>query len=214
MIDGPRLAPVHSPARRLVVILHGYGADGSDLIGLGGAWREALPDATFIAPDAPQVCDHMPDGRQWFPLDLRDPHEYWTGCLGARPALDAFLDRELASLGLSDRDLALVGFSQGCMMALHVGLRRPAAPRIIIGYSGRLAGPDRLAGISARPPVTLIHGGRDAVIPAAHMEAGAQALRAAGLTVHTHLLADADHEITPVGAGLGLAAIATAFGDP
>ena len=212
MLGGPRLEALSGHARQLVVILHGYGADGHDLIPLGEAWRAALPDAAFIAPDGPDPCAHMPDGRQWFPLDLRDPREYWAGCLGIRPAVDAFLDAELQKLGLDDGALALVGFSQGTMTALHVGLRRARPAAALVGYSGRLAGLDRLGEITARPPVTLIHGAEDDVIAATDMTVAATALRGAGLAVETHLVPRLGHEIDGRGLDFGLAALRRAFG--
>lgn len=211
MLDGPRLGPLSGRARQLVVILHGYGADGHDLIPVGEAWRTALPDAAFVAPNGPEPCAHMPDGRQWFPLDLRDPREYWTGCLGVRAAVDAFLDAELARLGLDDGALVLVGFSQGTMTALHVGLRRARPAAALIGYSGRLAGLDRLGEITARPPVTLIHGADDDVIAATDMTVAATALRRAGLGVETHLVPRLGHEIDGRGLDFGLAAVRRAL---
>ncbi|QCI64829.1 alpha/beta hydrolase [Phreatobacter stygius] len=211
MLDGPRLAPLSGRARQLVVILHGYGADGDDLIALGEAWRQALPDAAFVAPDGPEPCDHMPSGRQWFPLDLRNPREYWLGCIGVRAAIDCFLDAELRRLALDDGALGLVGFSQGTMTALHVGLRRKNAPAALVGYSGRLAGPDSLAEVTVRPPVTLIHGGLDDVIPAVDMGVAATALSSAGLAVETHLIPDIGHEIDGRALGFGLAALSRGF---
>ena len=124
-IDGPRVAPASGKAaKQLVVFLHGYGADGNDLIDIGRYWSAALPDAAFASPHAPEPCAEAPIGRQWFPLSQRNPSEMWRGAVGARPQLDAFLDAELKALGLDDGALALVGFSQGTMMALHTGLRR------------------------------------------------------------------------------------------
>ncbi len=123
-IDGPRVKAKSGQAKQLVVFLHGYGADGNDLIEIGRQWRQILPDADFVAPHAPERCAMSPSGRQWFPLTMRDPNERWDGALAARPTIDAFLDAELASRGLDDSALALVGFSQGTMLGLHVGLRR------------------------------------------------------------------------------------------
>ena len=122
-LNGPRLEPRSGQAKRLVVFLHGYGADGNDLIDIGRAWEPMLPDTAFVSPHAPEPCGQAPMGRQWFPLTMRDPNERWKGAVEARPALDAFLDAELQAAGLDDSKLALVGFSQGTMMALHVGLR-------------------------------------------------------------------------------------------
>ena len=131
LIDGPRLPARSGKARQLVVFLHGYGADGNDLIGAGRQWAEVLPDAVFVSPHAPEPCGGAPMGRQWFGLTFRDPGERWRGGVQARPALDAFLDAELERHGLTRDRLALVGFSQGTMMALHVGLRRKASPAAI-----------------------------------------------------------------------------------
>ncbi len=144
LIDGPRLPARHGAAKQLVVFLHGYGADGNDLIGIGRQWSQLLPDAAFASPHAPEPCGMSPMGRQWFALTFRDPEERWRGVNQARPALDAFLDAELQRHGLDDSRLALVGFSQGTMMALHAGLRRRAAPAAIVGYSGVLVGEEHL----------------------------------------------------------------------
>src|SRR5579863_1262194 len=144
-INGPRIEAKSGKAKQLVVLLHGYGADGSDLIEIGRQWRALLPDAAFVAPHAPEPCAMSPMGRQWFALTMRDPDERWRGVVKARPVVDAFLDAELTKLGLTESQLALVGFSQGTMMALHVGLRRRCAPAAILGYSGALVGPERLS---------------------------------------------------------------------
>src|SRR5690242_16548604 len=171
-LDGPRLAPrAGGPARELVVFLHGYGADGNDLIDIGRAWQGLLPQAAFVSPHAPEPCSQAPVGRQWFALTFRDPNERWLGVNKAAPILERFLDAELARRSLAPSALALVGFSQGTMMALHVGLRRAAAPFAIVGYSGLLveppqAQPEKLAAeIKSRPPVLLVHGDRDDLIP-------------------------------------------------
>src|SRR6516165_3946368 len=124
-LDGPRLEPRSGPARALVVLLHGYGADGNDLIEIGRAWQELLPQAAFVSPHAPEPCDQAPVGRQWFALTFRDPDERWIGVNKAAPLLNRFLDAELSRRALPASALVLVGFSQGTMMALHVGLRRP-----------------------------------------------------------------------------------------
>src|ERR1700683_2317047 len=156
----------HAPGRtrQLVVILHGYGADGNDLIEIGKVWQPLLPDAAFVAPHAPEPCEQAPTMRQWFALTFRDPNERWVGVNKAAPVLERFIDAELARHRLPPQALALVGFSQGTMMALHVGLRRAVAPAAIVGYSGLLVvppqgGPAALAAaIKSRPPVLLVHG--------------------------------------------------------
>ena len=141
-LDGPRLEARGGVARRLVVFLHGYGADGNDLIELGRAWQQMLPDTAFVSPHAPEPCGQAPTGRQWFPLTFRDPDERWIGVNKAAPALDRFLDAELVRHKLAPSALALVGFSQGTMMALHVGLRRASQLAAIVGYSGLLVLPN------------------------------------------------------------------------
>jgi phospholipase/carboxylesterase len=204
-IDGPRVEPPSGPARRLVVLLHGYGADGNDLIDLGMVWRDALPDAAFVAPHAPQPCAQAPMGRQWFGLATRSPQERWTGVNAAAPTLEAFLAKELGRRGLPPSALALVGFSQGTMMALHVGLRLAAAPAAIVGYSGLLATPgdqgaDTMAAeIRGRPPVLLIHGDRDDLIPAQALFQAAQGLAALDIPVEWHLSIGIGHGIDEEG---------------
>ena len=135
-LDGPRVAPKEGPAHQLVVFLHGYGADGNDLIEIGRAWAEILPQAAFVSPHAPRPCGQAPMGREWFPLTFRNPTERWDGCNMAAPALGSFLDAELARHQLPPSALALVGFSQGTMMALHVGLRRAVPPALLRFVAG------------------------------------------------------------------------------
>jgi phospholipase/carboxylesterase len=197
-LDGPRLRPAsNGPAKQLIVFLHGYGADGADLIALGHEWRHILPDAAFASPHAPEVCPANPlGGRQWFDLTFRDPNELWVGVNRAGPDLDAFLDSELQALGLDDSKLALVGFSQGTMMALHVGLRRAKPPAAIVGYSGLLAGPEHLASqIKVRPPILLIHGDSDELIPVQAMEAAREELAASNVPVEWRVSEELGHGI-------------------
>src|SRR4030095_5656389 len=137
-LDGPRLAPKNGPARQLVVFVHGYGADGNDLIEIGRAWQAMLPHAAFVSRHPPRPCGQAPTGREWFPLTFRNPDERWDGVNAAAPVLEQFLDAELARHQLPPSALALVGFSQGTMMSLHVGLRRATPPAAIVGYSRML----------------------------------------------------------------------------
>jgi len=201
------------PAKRLVVLLHGYGADMHDLIGLASHWTEMIPDAEFISPNAPEACDELPGGRQWFPigdLDLERMHE---GALTVAPTLDAFLDSELEKRGLTERNLVLIGFSQGAMLALHVGLRRVQAPAGIIGYSGMLVGPEHLADeILARPPVLLIHGSEDPLIPVQAQTMTENALTGVDVRVKSHVSKGLGHGIDPAGLALGGHFLVAAFG--
>jgi phospholipase/carboxylesterase len=197
-LDGPRIEP-RGAASVLVVLLHGYGANGDDLIALADGWLPRLPQAAFVAPNAPEEIPGMPGALQWFPLTLRDPGERWRGVVAARPALDRFLDAELQRYRLAPGRLVLVGFSQGTMLALHAGLRRSAAPAAIVGYSGLLAGPEHLGEITARPPVLLIHGEADDLIPADALHIAREQLAAAGTPVEWHVRPRLGHGIDPEG---------------
>ena len=204
-LDGPRLDPRSGAARQLVVFLHGYGADGNDLIEIGRAWQPLLPHAAFVSPHAPEPCAQAPVGRQWFALTFRNPDERWIGVNQAAPLLERFLDAELARHKLPPTALALVGFSQGTMMALHVGLRRAVAPAAIVGYSGLLVErPDGdaekfAAEIKSRPPVLLVHGDRDDLIPPQALFQAMEGLAAVGVPVEWHLSAGVGHGIDAEG---------------
>jgi len=210
-LDGPRIAASGGKAGALVVFLHGYGADGADLIELGRQWRTRIPEAAFVSPHAQERCPGAPMGRQWFALSNRPPddpagaEERWSGVVRARGPIDSFLDAELQRLGLDDSRLALVGFSQGAMMALHVGLRRRRAPAAILGYSGVLVGPERLKEATARdgrgrpPPILLAHGDQDPLIPFEAMFIAADALAAAGIPAQWHASFGVGHGIDAAG---------------
>lgn len=200
-LTGPRLAPARGSARHLVVFLHGYGADGNDLIEIGRAWAELLPQAAFVSPHAPRPCGQMPSMREWFPLTFRNPTERWDGVNMAAPGIDAFLDAELARHSLPPSALALVGFSQGTMMALHVGLRRAVSPAAIVGYSGMLVlkGDTDIESykpqVRAHPPILLVHGDRDELIPVDALFHSTQALAALEIPVEWHIAGGFAHEI-------------------
>ena len=200
-LTGPQQPPASGGApRQLVVLLHGVGADGSDLIGLAPYWAELLPDAEFLSPDAPFPCDMAPFGRQWFSLQDRSPDAILAGVRAAAPILDGFLDEALAQRGLDERSLALVGFSQGTMMSLYVGLRRALAPAGILGYSGALIGAESLAReIRARPPVLLVHGDADEVVPPQALPLAARGLEAAGVPVESLVCPGLGHGIDEEG---------------
>ncbi|HEX9903526.1 MAG TPA: prolyl oligopeptidase family serine peptidase [Propylenella sp.] len=206
MLDGPRLLPASGGApKSLVVFLHGYGADGNDLIGIGREWARALRHTAFVSPHAPEPCGGAPMGRQWFPLTMQDPRELPRGVARARPALDVFLDAELARHRLDETATALVGFSQGTMLALHVGPQRPRKLAGILGYSGLLADPQALVtGARQKPPVLLIHGDADDLIPVAAIFSAAQGLAAAEIPVEWHVSPGIPHGIGPDGLDIGL----------
>lgn len=208
-LEGPRFGPAQAADGRpteLVILLHGLGADGNDLISLAPAFAQVLPGAAFVAPHAPFPCDMAPVGRQWFSFQDREPEAVLGGVRAAAPHLGAFIDAELERAGLPDERLALIGFSQGTMMALHVALRRARACAAVIGYSGALVGPELLAGeIESRPPVLLVHGDADEVVPFSSMAAAQQALRENGLSVHSEVRPGLGHGIDETGLQLGAA---------
>src|SRR5687767_7933990 len=217
-LNGPRLEPRSGQVKRLVVFLHGYGADGNDLIEIGRAWQPMLPDTAFVSPHAPEPCGQAPVGRQWFALTFRDPDERWRGCAKAAPMLEQFLDAELARLKLPPSALALVGFSQGTMMALHAGLRRTTAPAAIVGYSGMFVlpndgPPDAVAAeIKVKPPVLLIHGDQDELIPVQALFMGAQAVADLEILVEWHISPGIGHGIDQEGLRHGGEFLARRFG--
>jgi phospholipase/carboxylesterase len=211
-LDGPRLAPLSGTARRLIVLLHGYGADGNDLISLGRQWQMQFADAAFVAPNASDPVPGSPTGRQWFALSRLDPVETETGVELAAPRLNAFLDAELAAQNVPPENLVLLGFSQGAMMALHAGLRRSPPPAAILGYAGLLATriPQPPAG-GAYPPVFLSHGDSDQVVPPQMMFMALGALQQVGAPVDWHLARNTPHGIDPESLDLGAAFLKTIF---
>jgi phospholipase/carboxylesterase len=212
-LSGPGMPPRSGKVRQLVVLLHGLGADGDDLIALAPYFAELLPDAEFISPHAPFACDMAPFGRQWFSLRDRSPDAILYGLEVARPMLDAFLDAALASRGLTDKDLLLVGFSQGTMLSLFTALRRPRACAGLLGYSGMLASPERLPEeITARPPVLLIHGDQDPVVPFEFMDLARQALELLGVPVMVERRPGLGHSIDDEGLASGIAFATSCFG--
>lgn len=208
-IDGPRVAPAAGGDPRSIVILaHGYGSNGEDLISLAPYWREALPHAVFIAPNAPQPCPGAPGGYQWWPIGSVDRT---AGVKSAAPVLDAFIDAELARYGLTDERLALVGFSQGTMLSLHVALRRPRTMAGVIGYSGMLIDADE-ADIRSRPPILLVHGDADPMVPIAAFHHAEAELKRLGLEVTSHVSCGLGHSIDMDGLKLGDAFLSRVLG--
>lgn len=209
-LDGPRHPPASGAApARIVLLLHGYGADGNDLIGLAPAWAPAMPDVLFVSPHAPFPCEGAPFGRQWFGIYGRDDEMRLAGLRAASAMVDAFIDDLLEETGLAPEALTLAGFSQGTMLALHAGPRRAEPLAGILGYSGRLLAPGLLAGeLRSRPPVALIHGEMDELVPYSSMAEAAMALEAEGFAVETHGRPGLGHGIDPAGMQAGLAFMA------
>lgn len=214
-IDGPRKAPAAGgAARQLVVLCHGLGADGGDLIDLAMAWGPAVPHAAFAAPDAP-FPHNSGFGRQWWSVADRTPLVTEAGVRRAAPYLDRFIDAELGRLGLPPDACAMMGFSQGAMMVLFTGLRRPVAPRGILAFSGALIAPDHLAAeLTHRPPVLLVHGEADEVVPVARSRDAEAALRQAGVPVEATFVPRLGHGIDPTGLSMGALFLQRVFAAP
>jgi phospholipase/carboxylesterase len=196
-LSGPSHPP-HSGGtpKRLVILLHGLGADGNDLLGLAPYWAPILPDAEFLSPNAPFPCDMAPFGYQWMSVRDPSPEARLAGARAAGAILDDFIDESLEARGLSETDLALVGFSQGTMMSLFVGPRRERALAGIVGFSGRLIAPQLFKEeMRSSPPILLIHGTDDPMVPYSSMAEAETALKDAGVAVETLTCPGIGHSI-------------------
>ena len=204
-LTGLRWGPASKgTARQLVVLCHGVGADSHDLIDLAPTWSRALPDALFVAPDAPEPYDGAPTGRQWFSLQDRTPAVLDAGARRAAPHLLAYVDAELARAGLPPDAVAMMGFSQGATMVLHAGLRRPTAPRGILAYSGALLDASGLAAeVTGHSPVLLVHGEQDEVVPFSRAGASEAALTRLGIPAQTLWCPALGHGIDEAGLSAG-----------
>jgi phospholipase/carboxylesterase len=218
-INGPRLAPLSGKkAEKLIILLHGYGADGDDLIGLAQYWQSSFPAAAFVAPHAPETCELSPFGRQWFSLEKYDPEllrrdpvngvqvfaAMIEGARSAQKVVDQFIKQEIIQCGLSIEDTVLVGFSQGTMVALYTGLRMKTAPAGILGYSGALVGDKNFQDeVTSRPPICLVHGEEDEVVPFSSLAYSSKMLSDVGITVATHGCSGLGHGIDERGLEIG-----------
>jgi phospholipase/carboxylesterase len=196
-LSGPTRPPVAGgPPRSLVILLHGLGADGNALIGLQQYWGRVLPEAEFVSPNAPFPCDMGPYGYQWFSVQDRSPASVLAGVRAAASSLDAFIDEEMQKRSLDESKTVLVGFSQGTMMSLYVGLRRERQLAGILGYSGRLLAPELLATeLRSRPPVLLVHGDADTVVSYESLARAEAGLQEAGVPVETLTCRGIGHSI-------------------
>lgn len=212
--SGRRGAPI-GEAKRLVIFVHGYGADGADLLGLADPLAPHLPDTAFYAPDAPEACAGNPFGYQWFPIPWLDGSSEDAAAAGIERAADdlnAFVDACMKAEGVGPSETMLVGFSQGTMMSLHIAPRRAAPLAGIVCFSGRLLRPEALAGeVVSRPPVLLVHGDQDQMVPIASLPEAADALVKAGFEVFTHVSKGTGHGIAPDGLGVALQFMQKAF---
>jgi len=200
-LSGPMVPPKTGGApKQAVVLLHGYGSDGQDLIGLAGYWRDLLPDAFFVSPNAPEPCRDNPGGYQWFPVDFSRPEYRFDGASRAQPVIADFLRDLWAQTGLTAKDTILGGFSQGAMMALNVGLTLDKPLMGIIAFSGALIAPAGFADYAGpKPPICLVHGDQDPVVDPALSREAAEILRKKGFAVSYHVEPGAGHTIAPDG---------------
>jgi phospholipase/carboxylesterase len=212
-LAGPSFGPAGGGRpRHLVILLHGYGADGNDLLGLAPHWARRLPDTQFIAPHAPFPCEAAPFGRQWFGFEGRNESMILAETQTAAAILDSYITAEVARRNLTEGDVALVGFSQGTMMSLYVAPRRAGALAGVVGYSGALIAPQLLAAeIRSRPPVLLVHGSADPVVPYSSLAMAQAALSAAGIEVEAVTRPGLAHAIDEDGLDRGGAFLAAAF---
>ncbi|MGO9238016.1 MAG: alpha/beta hydrolase [Methylocella sp.] len=200
-LDGPGFAPLSGgKTAQLVILLHGVAANGNDLLYLAQAWRKLLPKAEFLTPHAPFPCDYAPDGRQWFSLQDRAPEKLLAGLRDAAAILDRFFDDLLASRGLDESQLALAGFSQGAATALYAGLHRQKQIAGIVAFSGALPwGAALQSEIASKPPVLLVHGEVDTVVPFQSMAAAKAMLEAVGVPVKAVARPGLGHAIDETG---------------
>ena len=207
-LEAGQKGPKSGNLKSAVVFLHGYGADGADLLGLADPLAPHLPDTLFLAPDAPEPCAGNPFGRQWFPIPWLDGSSEEAASEGmARAAVDlnAFLDEVLADNGLTPAQLAVIGFSQGTMMALEVLPRRAEPVAGVVAFSGRLLRPEALAAEAvSKPPVLLVHGDADPVVPFADMGLAGDTLVSAGFETYGHVMQGTGHGIAPDGLSVAL----------
>lgn len=210
VLNSLRREPLSGEASSVVVFLHGYGANGADLLGLADPLAEHLPDTLFVAPDAPESVAGLPNGFQWFPIpwiDNSSEEESARGMAMAVEDLNAYLDALMVDEDVLPEQVVLFGFSQGSMMALHVAARREDEVAGVVAMSGRLLNPESLAEeVVSRPPILLVHGDQDDVVPPQSLPDAAEALQEAGWTdVFAHIMKGTGHGIAPDGLSVALA---------
>ena len=200
-LSGPEFGPASGgKPKQLVILCHGLGADGNDLIGLAPHYAKVLPNAIFVSPNAPFQCDMSPFGYQWFSLQERTEEAMLAGAQKAQPILDAFIDQQLAKYKLTERNLALVGFSQGTMVSIFTVPRRKIPVAGVVAYSGRLIGNDLMAQeIRCNPPMVMINGDQDELVPVTLQPAAVDTLRALGVKIEGHIRPGLGHSIDDVG---------------
>jgi len=212
-LNGPEAQPSStSKPEQLIILVHGYGADGNDLFSLGHYFGQIAPGAAIIAPNAPYRCQGSPFGFQWYDVWLQDPAERLAAIRSTASIFDNFIDQQLDRWGLSGDKLILIGFSQGTMMSLFTGPRREVSLAGIVGYSGRMEAPDLLkTEIRSKPPVLLVHGDSDELLAVSEMETAAKTLQENGIPVTTHVRPGLGHGIDEEGIRIGVEFVAKAL---
>jgi len=191
--------------RQVIILCHGYGGDGKDISNLAINWQRFLPDAIFLCPDAPEVCTVNPRGYQWFDLTTDEEKIILEKSLVAEEKLNIFLDQVFDNFQLAPSNLALVGFSQGCMMAIQVGLKRKERINCLIGYSGKVINQKHLSdNIKSKPKIFLMHGANDTIVSPTYLLEAKEYLNKHGLKIKTKLFKNCDHKIPVEGSSLGL----------
>ena len=200
----------------LVILVHGYGADGADLLGLSDALGPHLPETVFVAPDAPERCSINPMGFQWFPIPAMDgssASQARAGIAASISALADFIDARMAEEGIAADHTVLFGFSQGTMLSLALAPMRSDAFAAVVGFSGRILDPKALENdVRSRPPILLVHGDADEVVPPTSLAEAGQALTDAGFEVYAHVMEGTGHGIAPDGLSVALAFLADKLG--
>lgn len=206
-LSGPKKEAKSGNADSMVVFLHGYGADGNDLISIGDVLADHLPNTKFLAPNAPERCANNPMGYQWFPIPWLDGSTQEASEQGMKNSislLNVWLDETHANEGIAPERTVIIGFSQGTMMALHVLPRRKESVAGIVGFSGRLLNPDDFSGVVSKPPVLLVHGDADEMVPPSSLPEAADALVSNEFEVYTHISKGTGHGIAQDGLGMAL----------
>ena len=191
--------------KQVVVLCHGYGGDGKDISMLAINWQRFLPDVIFLCPDAPEICSINPQGFQWFNLDSEKEEIILEKSLVAEEKLSLFLDQILDDLQLESKNLALVGFSQGCMISIQVGIKRKREINCLLGYSGKVINQKHLSeNINSKPKIFLMHGANDTIVSPTHLLESKEYLNSLGFKIKTKLFKNCEHKIPVEGSSLGL----------
>ena len=192
--------------QQAIILCHGYGGDGKDISTLAINWQRFLPDAIFLCPNAPEICSVNPQGYQWFDLTIEKEEVILEKSLIAEEKLNIFLDQVFDDLQLEPINLALVGFSQGCMMSIQVGLKRKKEINCLIGYSGKVINQKHLSNnVNSKPKTFLMHGENDTIVSPTHLLEAKEYLKKCGINVKTKMFKNCEHKIPVEGSSLGLA---------